>query len=110
MVIPDPGHVPWVSILNRPIDGRPRSAAESTGIHSVTGPRDQVSLTPTSQETDSAVRQAAAIPDIREERVAQLKRRIEEGRYPIQGDRIAVRLMEETMQNNTLLKCIDTKE
>ena len=39
----------------------------------------------------------------------QLKRQLEEGTYLVKGHQIAVNMINETLENNNVLKHIDTK-
>ena len=68
---------------------------------------DTVSLTDKGREYRNAVHQAQALPDVRMERVMQIKRQLAEGTYRMQGDRIASNMMDETIENNTVLTHID---
>ncbi len=43
-----------------------------------------------------------SIPDVREEMVAQIKERIDNGAYEIDGDRIAVKMITESLLNTLI--------
>ena len=57
---------------------------------------------------ETAVEHAYLLPEIREDRVMRLKRQLEEGSYRVKGNRIAVNMINETMENNHVLKHLDT--
>jgi len=56
---------------------------------------DQVELTQRARELQRARTELARLPKIREEVVAALKRKIEEGSYEIHGERVAEALLKE---------------
>ena len=74
-----------------------------------TGDTDTVSLTEKGRELKTAAQHARLVPDIREDRVMRLKRQLEEGSYRVMGDRIAGNMIDESMENNTILKHIETR-
>lgn len=47
--------------------------------------------------------------DSREDRVMQLKRKLEAGTYRVKGNRIAVHMINEALENNQVIKHIDSK-
>ena len=76
-------------------------------VHAET--RDTVSLTEKGREYRQAIRQAHSLPDVRMDRVEQLRRQLAEGTYRIRSDRVAADMMDETLENNTVLTQIDLK-
>ena len=70
---------------------------------------DTVRLTDKGRDFNSAVDQARTLPDVRMDRVMQLKRQLAQGTYRVEGSRIAVNMMDESMENDSVLKHIDTK-
>ena len=88
-------------------DPRRERPTEPIERHGPAG-KDTVSLTARGREFKAAVEQAQTLPDIRLDRVEQLKRQLAAGTYRIEGDRIAVGMIDETLENNTVLKHIDT--
>ena len=82
-------------------------AAESIGTQLQDDVRDTLHLTEKGSEYRNAVQYAQMRPDVRSDRIAQLKRQLAEGSYRIQGDRIAADMMTETLENNTVLTHID---
>lgn len=68
--------------------------AKSAGTGSAAKANDQVRLTDTAQRLLGLETEVRAAPEIREARVAELKRRIDAGEYAIDAARIADRLLE----------------
>ena len=63
---------------------------------------DRVALSPEAREMQRARKLLDAIPDIREDRVTEIKARIEEGTYEIDGDKIAAKMIRESILNELL--------
>lgn len=109
MEIPEKGPLPSLPAQNRSTEALPPPSAEPTGAQPGAAPGDTVNLTESGREFKTAVQNARLLPDIREDRVMQLKRQLEEGTYRVKGRRIAVNMIDETLENNTILKHMDTK-
>ena len=58
---------------------------------------DRVSLSPQARELMKAQQVMANLPDIREDKVAELKARIDGGRYRIDSEGIAARMIREAL-------------
>jgi len=108
MEIPEKEPLPSLPIRDHATEERPQPA-ESVAPGQPIGNTDSVSLTEDGREFQSAVDRARLIPDIREDRVLQLKRQLEKGTYRVEGNRIAVNMIDETLENNSVIKHIDTK-
>lgn len=109
MNIPEKGPLPSVITQNRSTEDVPQPKAESIGAMSRTAERDIVSLTEKGREFKAAAEQMHSLPEIREDRVMLLKRQLEEGTYRVKGHRIAVNMINETLENNYVLKHIDAQ-
>lgn len=113
MEIPEKGPLPSLPGPKRSAEERPQPPVEPTVDPNVaqrkTAARDTVSLTERGCEFKTAVHYAQSLPEIREDRVMQLKRQLEEGSYHVKGHRVAVNMINETRENNNVLKHIDTK-
>jgi len=72
--------------------------------------KDAVELSANASEIREAVRKVNDLPDVREEKVAELKRRMACGDYRIRNETIASRLIGETVENNAILSRIDTDD
>ncbi|MGD9311105.1 MAG: flagellar biosynthesis anti-sigma factor FlgM [Desulfosarcina sp.] len=108
MEIPEKGPLPSLSVTENLTDNLP-SAIGSTAPRQENGSTDSIRLTKEGREFQSAANQARLLPDVREERVQQLKRQLETGTYRVEGSRIAVNMIDESVENNSVLKHIDTK-
>lgn len=72
------------------------SAAQSSAQQFPAAPSgDRVSLSPQARELMKAQQALANLPDIREDKVAELKDRIDEGRYRIDSEGIAAKMIRE---------------
>ena len=60
---------------------------------------DRVTLSPQAREIRDAQRALAAIPEVREDKVAEVKARIAEGRYRIDSQEIAERMIKEALSD-----------
>jgi flagellar biosynthesis anti-sigma factor FlgM len=110
MEIPENGPVQSPPATNWTAEELPHPTAEpTTGTQRKSEGRDTVSLTERGREFKAAAELAHLLPEIREDRVMQLKRQLEEGTYRIKGHRTAVKMINETLENNHVLKHIDTK-
>ena len=70
---------------------------------------DTIRLTDRGRTFNRAVDQAHSLPDVRMDRVRQLKQQLAQGTYRVEGRRIAVNIIDESMENDSVLKQIDTK-
>jgi negative regulator of flagellin synthesis FlgM len=62
--------------------------------------RDRVSLSPQARELLKAQRLLAAIPDVREDKVEEIKARIADGTYRIDSDQIAAKMIREVLSDD----------
>lgn len=109
MEIPDKGPLHSLPAQNRSLEELTQPPTETIGAQVKTAEKDTVRLTERGQAFKAAAEKAHLLPEIREDRVIQLKRQIEEGTYRVKGSRVAVNMLNETIQNNYVLKHIDTK-
>lgn len=68
---------------------------------------DTVAISVHAGKIKNAVRVLQNMPDVREDKVAAMKRRIASGNYRIAGDKIASNLIGESLENNGILNGID---
>jgi negative regulator of flagellin synthesis FlgM len=61
---------------------------------------DTVSISDTAKRTQEALSQLQSIPDVRADKVAELKSRIENGTYEIKADQIADKMIRESLLND----------
>ena len=109
MEIPEKGPLQSLPARNRSAEALSQSPAEPTGAQEKAAEKDTVSLTESGRGFKAAVQHVHLLPDVREDRVMQLKRQLEEGTYRVKGHRIAVNMIDETLENNNVLNHIDTK-
>lgn len=109
MEIPEKRPLPPPPVRNRPADAKSQRSVGSPGAQSKTLPTDTVSLTTRGREFKAAGQHAQLLTETREDRILRLKRQLEDGTYRVQGRRIAVNMINETLENNHVLKHIDTQ-
>ncbi len=68
------------------------------------GRQDRVELSSQAKEIMNAQKIAAAIPDVREDLVGQIKNQMQTGAYRIDTDKIASGLLDDTLTNQMALK------
>jgi len=61
---------------------------------------DTVVLSDTAKKIQEAQKQLEAIPDVREDKVAQLKEQIENGTYEIDEEKIADKMLKDSLFND----------
>jgi negative regulator of flagellin synthesis FlgM len=61
---------------------------------------DTVVLSDTAKKVQEAQKQLEAIPDVREDKVAQLKEQIENGTYEMDEEKIADKMMKDALLND----------
>ena len=62
--------------------------------------RDRVQLSPAAMEISRAKKELEAIPEVREEKVAEIRARIENGAYTMNREKIASKIIEEALLND----------
>ena len=77
---------------NTPAAGRRRQPAPGSST-------DKVVLSPKAKEINDARQRAAAIPDEREDKVQNVRRRITSGTYSVNAGKIAFNMMKESVFN-----------
>ena len=108
MEIPEKSPLPSLPVKDNSTDIRP-SAIGTIAPHQENSNTDSIRLTKKGREFQRAADQARLLPDVREERVQQLQRQLEMGTYRVEGNRIAGNMVDEAIENNNVLKHIDTK-
>ena len=109
MEIPEKGPLHSLPAQRRPIEEVTRPPTETTVAQRKANEKDTVSLTERGRAFKATLEFAHLLPEIREDRVMQLKRKLEEGTYRVIGDRIAAKMINETLENNQVLEHIDTQ-
>ena len=62
--------------------------------------RDRVELSPAAKEIRQAKMDMDSIPDVREEKVAEIKARIDNGTYTLDEEKIASKIIKEALLND----------
>lgn len=65
-------------------------------------PEDKVELSSRGREIQEAMQILKSVPDVREDKVALLKQQIEAGTYEIEGEKIAEKMIRESLLNELL--------
>ncbi|MBW2632083.1 MAG: flagellar biosynthesis anti-sigma factor FlgM [Deltaproteobacteria bacterium] len=60
-------------------------------------PEDKVSLSSTARDIQQAEKTIEKLPDVREEKVRELKDQIEAGKYDVNGEKIAGKMLGESL-------------
>ncbi|MDY6880763.1 MAG: flagellar biosynthesis anti-sigma factor FlgM [Desulfatiglans sp.] len=60
---------------------------------------DKVVLSPKAREIQKAKMLLASVPDVREEKVQEIRQRIEEGTYKVESKKIAEKIVKESLLN-----------
>ncbi len=63
---------------------------------------DKVVLSPKAKEVQEATKLIKELPDIREEKVAKLKEQVDQGTYRIDGEKIAFKMLKESILDELL--------
>jgi negative regulator of flagellin synthesis FlgM len=108
MEISEKGPLHTLSAQNRLAEALQKPPIEPAGLHDRGAEKDMVSLTQSGLDFKTAAQQSHSLPEIREDRVNQIKRQLEAGTYRVKVHRVAVRMIEETQENNQVLAHIDT--
>jgi negative regulator of flagellin synthesis FlgM len=74
---------------NRAAETLPEKTSSAHGGH------DRVSLSPQARELLKAQQSLAALPDVREDKVSEIKARVDGGRYHIDSEAIAAKMIRE---------------
>jgi len=72
------------------------SETEKQATNSVV-PEDKVNLSSTARDIQRAEKTIKKLPDVREEKVRELKDRIEAGKYDVNGEKIAGKMLNESL-------------
>jgi len=88
-------------IKNKPVEPDKKNGAE-TAINSDKVKTDQVVLSSMAKEIRDLKKLVDSAPDIHEEKINEIKQKIERGDYEIDSDKIAFKLIKESLLNNDL--------
>jgi len=77
--------------------GTPDNQPEKTGVKA-----DTVVISDAAKRVQEARRQLDDIPDVREDKVSQLRSQIQNGTYEINADKVAGKMIKESLLNDAL--------
>ena len=63
---------------------------------------DKVVLSPKAREINDAKQKLMNMPDIRQQKVGELRHRIESGTYVVKGDKVALHMLKESVLNQCI--------
>jgi len=109
MEIPEKGPLLAQVTGERPAEGHQQSSPDLSGTPPSNASKDTVRLTDQGRELNGVVERVRSLPDVRMDRVMQLKQQLAQGTYRVEGSRIAVNMIDESLENDNVLKHIDTK-
>jgi negative regulator of flagellin synthesis FlgM len=81
------------------VQDKNKTAASSEKTEKTATRMDTVEISDTAKRIQEARKQLDEIPDIREDKVAQLKRQIDNGTYAINAEKIADKMIKEGLIN-----------
>ena len=96
MKISETGSPPGELIQQYKINEKVRSESEKQ-INGNVVPEEKVSLSSTARDIQQVEKAIEKLPDVREEKVQELKNRIELGTYDVSGEEIAGKMLDETL-------------
>jgi len=97
MKISDTGNPLHELVTKYTVNKEKANAEQGKQVNSGSVAEEKVTLSPAAQEIQRAEKAAKALPDVREEKVQEVKRQIEAGEYEIKGDAIAEKMLTETI-------------
>jgi negative regulator of flagellin synthesis FlgM len=74
------------------INGSPEEAPKGGGLT-----EDKVALSPEAKQIQDVKKRLDSLPDVREDKVAEIKEQIEAGTYTIDGEKIAFKMIRESI-------------
>jgi negative regulator of flagellin synthesis FlgM len=89
----DPNRIGALSLSDRVSPQRGAPAAQGTRLAHASGP-DEAVLSQRAQEVLAARKALAAIPDVRAEKVAELRQKISSGTYEVDAEAVARKILE----------------
>ena len=91
------------TIQDRVKDGDKITPAKSSGGVSSSNGTEQVAISPKAKDIQQATKVVNATPDIRTEKVAQIKEKITNGNYHIASDKLAEKVLQNIINESEFL-------
>ncbi|MBN1828884.1 MAG: flagellar biosynthesis anti-sigma factor FlgM [Deltaproteobacteria bacterium] len=79
------------------INGGKGQADPGKPVSDVLNPEEKVSLSAKAKEIQSLKKAIESLPDVREEKVQELKEQIEQGSYRVNGEKVAESMLRESI-------------
>ena len=79
-----------------------RTDKNGAQLTSTSAPQDKVVLSPKAREIQGAEKLLESLPDVRTSKVSELKRQIDGGIYQFDGQKIAMKMIKETLLDQIL--------
>lgn len=96
---PNDHSIPIEAYVNNIQDKKTNAAPKDRAAH--TGAKaDTVDISDTAKRVNAAREELDRIPDVREEKVAQLKKQIENGSYKVDPEKIAEKMLKDGFLND----------
>lgn len=99
--------VSLVSHISKATELNQQDSAKTTATIQQSGGRDKVELSEQAKEVNRAFEQLKELPEIREKKVGEIQNQIETGTYTVDRGRIAMSMLNESLENNAILNAID---
>lgn len=96
-----------VSYVNKTTELNQQNTGETTSTAQQSNGNDKVELSAQSREANRAFAQLKELPEIREQEVGEVQNQLETGTYQVNGGKIAVSMLNESLENNAILNAID---
>ncbi len=96
-----------VSYTNRTNVSNQNESHRTTQSSSPSSGNDKVDLSSQAKEANRAFAELKRLPEVREEKVGEIKNQVETETYKVNGDKIAVSMLNESLENNAILNAID---
>lgn len=98
------GNTPYINLETylQKVQNTKTSEDSQNGKSSDEVKNDNVILSPRAKELYEAKNILSTCPDVNEEKVAQIKKQIEEGTYQLDSQKIAEKLLKDTLQDEIL--------
>lgn len=107
VIIGDNSTVGVISYINRTAESSQQDSSKSAGATRQFQGGDKVELSDQAKEANRAFAELKRLPEIREEKVGEIQNQVETGTYEVDNGKIAVSMLNETLENNSILNAID---
>ena len=96
-----------ISQINKITESNHQEPAKASATSQQSGGSDKVELSEQAKEANRAFAQLKALPDVREDKVGEIKNQVETGIYSVDNGKIAVSMLNESLENNAILNTIN---